>query len=171
MDLLLIFFLYFLPETFTILCLALSSVFVRFCLLKVVRRIFLKINQPRTENIPLQQEDKESNVIKILRGSDKVAIEDLIVNAEDDELNKNLRFLSLQNVAVRRQANKNFMDSLVDIYQDRSTAILFLKNKIDFAVCQKVMDDWEYSGELANFVCLFEVISENFSDDILTICK
>ena len=50
-------------------------------------RIYLKINQPRAENIPLQQEDKDSNVIKILRGSDKVAIEDLIVNAKDDERN------------------------------------------------------------------------------------
>ena len=108
------------------------------------RKILQTINQQKTINIPL--EDKYSNILKILLSNNKEAIRDLIVNSEDDQLNKNMQFLSMQSVPVRRNAFKRFFQCLLDVHLDQPTAQIWLKANIDFDLCRKIISDWEYQG-------------------------
>ena len=94
--------------------------------------------------------------MKILCGIDKVIVKDLILSAEDDQLNRNLRFLKMQNTSVRRKAFKLFFSSLVELQGSHALALIWLKANIDFDVCQKVMSDWDYKGESASFYLLEE---------------
>ena len=70
------------------------------------------------------------------------------MNDKDNQLNKNLRFLNMQNVELRRGANKIFLNCLIGVYEDLPSALLWLKTNIDFDVCYKIMSDWEYTGQL-----------------------
>ena len=92
--------------------------------------------------------------MKILCGSDKIAVAELIQRAEEDQLNRNLRFLKMQNTPVRRKAFKLFFRSLVEVQGNHALALIWLKANIDFDVCQKVMSDWNYKGESASFYLL-----------------
>ena len=108
------------------------------------RQILKTINQQKTINIPL--EDKDSNILKILLDNNEEAIRDLIVNSEDDQLNKNMQFLSMQSVPVRRNAFKRFFQCLLDVHLDQPTAQIWLKANIDFDLCRKIISDWKYQG-------------------------
>ena len=94
--------------------------------------------------------------MKILCGNDKAAVTDLIRSAEDDQINRNLRFLKILNIPVRRNAFKLFFSSLVEVQGSHALALIWLKANIDFDVCQKVMSDWDYKGESASFYLLEE---------------
>ena len=134
---------YQLSESLTIFILIISATSCRELIIRSNRKRLQRINQQKTY-IPL--EDKDSKIFKILLGTDKEAIRDLIVNAEDDQLNKNLQFISMKSVEVRRNVFKLFFQCLLDVNPDEPTALIWLKANIDFDLCQKIKSDWEYQG-------------------------
>ena len=48
----------------------------------------------------------------------------------------------------RRRINKNFLDCLVEVKGSRPAALVWLKCYIDFDICDVMLSDWRYSGEL-----------------------
>ena len=91
----------------------------------------------------------------ILQGSKKAAIKNLIMNSADDKIKKNMRFLNMdgagfQDLAVRRKTNKNFFQCLFKVYPHRPTALVWLKNNIEFDTCQRMLSDLKYTGENPN---------------------
>ena len=119
-----------------IIVLTVASILLRASLLKVNESILRKTNQPIVENIPLQA-DENSTVMEILQGNDHSAIRNLIINPQDDQLKKNLRFLNIEgtgmhNLEIRRRTNKVFIYNLLRVHQDIPKAMAWLKNNIEF---------------------------------------
>ena len=132
------------------------SILVRASLLKWNETILQKNNQPIVENIPLQQVDDNSSVMEVLQGDDELAIRNLILNSKDDELMKNLRFLNLDSTGMhalemRRRTNHVFINNLIKVQHDVPTALVWLKNNIEFDVCQTMLSDWKYTGEILSY--------------------
>ena len=87
----------------------------------------------------------------ILRGNDKIATKNLIINSNDDQLKKNLSYINMEgpgDPTVRRRINKGFLDCLEEVQLDRPSALVWLKKRICFDVCQTMMGDWSYSGKI-----------------------
>ena len=87
----------------------------------------------------------------ILRGNDKIATKNLIINSNDDQLKKNLRYINMEgpgDPTVRRKINKGFLDCLEEVQLDRPSALVWLKKRICFDVCQTMMGDWSHSGKI-----------------------
>ena len=57
----------------------------------------------------------------------------------------------MHDLAMRRRTNKNFMKNLLDIQPDVPSAFVWLKNNIEFDICQTILSDWEFSGEILNY--------------------
>ena len=77
------------------------------------------------------------------------------MNSADDKIKKNMRFLNMdgagfQDLAVRRKTNKNFFQCLFKVYPHRPTALVWLKNNIEFDTCQRMLSDLKYTGENPN---------------------
>ena len=94
--------------------------------------------------------------MEVLQGDDQLAIKNLIINSEDNELKRNLRFLNtdgigMHDLAMRRRTNKNFMNNLLEIQPDVPSAFVWLKNQIEFDICHTIITDWEFSGEILNY--------------------
>ena len=102
--------------------------------------------------LSLEVYDK-SNTMMILRGNDKIATKNLIINSNDDQWKKNLSYINMegsgaQDQTVRRVINKEFLNCLEEVQSDRPSALVWLKKRICFDVCQTMMGDWSYSGKI-----------------------
>ena len=143
----------FLTEVFVLLFLMAASLLVRTGLLKVYGSRLLTIENFKVVGIPLQQIDENSNVMDILQGNEKFLIRNLIINSENYQLKKNLRFLNLDGVgfkglAARRRKNKFFMKCLSETYTHHPSTLLWLKNNNEFDICRRILSDWKFSGEI-----------------------
>ena len=127
----------------------LASRLVKFCLINFNKRILLK-NSP---SIPLEQGDEDNNIMKTLRGKNSLKIRDLITNFNDDSLQKNLTFfnmdgIGMQDVTMRRDINKAFLNTLLEVNQNHPSTLLWLKKHLGLDICDTMLKDWEYSGDL-----------------------
>ena len=52
------------------------------------------------------------------------------------------------NLSERRRINKNFLNCLVEVKGSRPLALVWLKCYIDYEICDVMLSDWRYSGEL-----------------------
>ena len=143
----------FLTEVFVVLFLMVASILVRAGLIKVNGGKLLTIKKSKVVAIPLQQIDEKINVMDILQGNEKFLVKNLIINSENHQLKKNLRFLNLDGVgfkglAPRRRKNKFFMKCLSEIYTHHPSTLLWLKNNNEFDICQRILSDWKFSGEI-----------------------
>jgi len=138
-------------EVSAVILLTFGSIQIRAGLLKINEKKLKKNNG--VQNIPLLEINDKSNVMAILQGSKKSAIKNLIMNSSDDKIKKNMRFLNMdgagfQDLAVRRKTNKNFFQCLFKVYPHRPTALVWLKNNIEFDTCQRMLSDLNYTGSL-----------------------
>ena len=105
----------------------------------------------RVETVLSLEVHDKSNTMMILRGNDKIATKNLIINSNDDQLKKNLSYINMEgpgDPTVRRKINKGFLDCLEEVQLDRPSALVWLKKRICFDVCQTMMGDWSYSGKI-----------------------
>ena len=51
-----------------------------------------------------------------------------------------------QDIEARRKTNKTFMECLVKVQHTRPEALIWLKARVDFKICQVILSDDKYSG-------------------------
>ena len=159
----------FLTEVFVLLFLMVASISIRACLLKVNEPRLQTIKKSKANGILLQQIHENSNVMDILQGNEKFLIKNLIINSENYQLKRNLRFLNLDGVgfkglAARRRKNKFFMKCLSEIYTHHPSTLLWLKNNNEFDICRRILSDWKFSGEILKLRCfIYRYISKNLA--------
>ena len=91
--------------------------------------------------------------MKILRGKKSHEIKELITKSDNDGLKKNLTFLNMngvgiQDVTMRRDVNKVFLNILLKVNQNHPSTLLWLKKQFELDICDTMLKDWEYSGEI-----------------------
>ena len=84
----------------------------------------------------------------VLRSLDKTAIKDLIGKnpAKTAKLLHMINLAGVDSVAERRSLNTAFMDSLLEHEQTRPATYLWLKQNVDYEICNAVLSDWKYTG-------------------------
>ena len=98
------------------------------------------------------QESNASKEMEILKKGDKIGIKSLILaeNSENKKLKQLLRVINLGGCKreERRSINKTFMDCLIEVKSGAPLALIWLKKHIDFEVCNSIISDWKYTGNL-----------------------
>ena len=94
-------------------------------------------------------QDRNSPSIEgVLRSLDKTAIKDLIEKkpAKTAKLLHMINLAGVDSVAERRSLNTAFMDSLLELEHTRPATHLWLKQNVDYEICDAVLSDWNYTG-------------------------
>ena len=94
-------------------------------------------------------QDKNSpSMVGVLRSLDKTAIKGLIVEnpAKMAKLLHMINLAGVDSVVERRSLNTAFMDSLLDLELTRPATHLWLKQNVDYEICDTVLSDWDYTG-------------------------
>ena len=91
--------------------------------------------------------------MKTLRGKNSHEMRDLITNSNDNNLKKNLTFFNMegvgpQDITMRRDINKAFLNTLLEVNQNHPSTLLWLKKQFELDICDTMLKDWEYSGEI-----------------------
>jgi len=84
----------------------------------------------------------------VLRSLEKTAIKNLIVEnpAKTCKLLHMINLAGVDSVAERRSLNTIFMDSVLELEHTRPEAHLWLKQNVDYEICDTVLSDWNYTG-------------------------
>ena len=84
----------------------------------------------------------------VLRSLDKTGIKDLIEKnpAKTAKLLHMINLAGVDSVAERRSFNTAFMDSLLELENTRPAAHLWLKQNLDYEICDAVLSDCNYTG-------------------------
>ena len=53
-----------------------------------------------------------------------------------------------QDVTMRRNINKAFLNTLLEVNQNHPSTLLWLKKHLGSDICDTMLKDWEYSGDL-----------------------
>ena len=88
------------------------------------------------------------DVMKILKGKNKTEVRKLI-KSQEQNLGKCLRIINIhgaRNRAERREINSCFMNCLMEVQLSRKNALLCLKTQVDFATCNTIISDWNFTG-------------------------
>ena len=84
----------------------------------------------------------------VLRSLDKTAIKDLIQKkpTKTAKLLHMINLAGVDSVVERRSLNTTFMESLLELEHTRSATHLWLKQNVDYEICDAVLSDWNYTG-------------------------
>ena len=91
---------------------------------------------------------KAQDVMKILKGKNKTEVRKLI-KSQEQNLGKYLRIINIHGTrdrAERREVNNCFMNCLMEVQLSRKNALLCLKTQVDFATCNTIISDWNFTG-------------------------
>ena len=84
----------------------------------------------------------------VLRSLDKTAIKDLIEKKprKTAKLLHMINLAGVDSIVERRSLNTAFMESLLELEHTRPAAHLWLKQNVDYEICDAVLSDWNYTG-------------------------
>ena len=129
-------------------------------LLLLLSKAFEKVYQRNQhEHInTLPQEKDVSNVKVTLLTMNQKDTKELICS-ENPYLNPilwmiNAEVSTIEEISKRRQVNKFFMTTLMEVKGGGPIPFLWLKRHLDYELCEKILSDWNYNGTF------FQIISD-----------